>query len=91
MKSPETASGRADEAEGIAAPAETAAGDPRADGLDAALASLTPEQRAIVAMRYLLELTPGEIATELGLPRGTVNSRLRRALDRLAGLLEEPS
>jgi RNA polymerase sigma-70 factor (ECF subfamily) len=37
----------------------------------------------------LLDYTPGEIARLLDLPRGTVNSRLRRALDRLATLLEE--
>jgi RNA polymerase sigma-70 factor (ECF subfamily) len=35
-------------------------------------------------MRYLIECTPGEIAKELGVPRGTVNSRLRRGLDTLA-------
>jgi RNA polymerase sigma-70 factor, ECF subfamily len=40
-------------------------------------------------MRYLLELTPGEIAGALELPRGTVNSRLRRGLDALGGVLEE--
>jgi RNA polymerase sigma-70 factor (ECF subfamily) len=40
-------------------------------------------------LRYLLEYTPGEIADLLDLPRGTVNSRLRRALDRLAELLPE--
>jgi RNA polymerase sigma-70 factor (ECF subfamily) len=57
--------------------------------LIAALAELTPESRAIVALRYLLDLTPGEIAAALGLPRGTVNSRMRRALDRLAELLPE--
>ena len=50
----------------------------------AALARLQPEHRAVVVMRYLLEFTPGEIARELGLPRGTVNSRLRRGLDALA-------
>jgi RNA polymerase sigma-70 factor (ECF subfamily) len=50
----------------------------------AALARLSPEHRAVVVMRYLLELTPGEIARELELPRGTVNSRLRRGLDALA-------
>ena len=50
----------------------------------AALARLQPEHRAVVVMRYLLEFTPGEIADELGLPRGTVNSRLRRGLDALA-------
>jgi RNA polymerase sigma-70 factor (ECF subfamily) len=48
-----------------------------------ALASLTPEHRAVVVLRYVLEYTPGEIAVALELPRGTVNSRLRRALDAL--------
>jgi RNA polymerase sigma-70 factor (ECF subfamily) len=55
----------------------------------AALARLSPEHRAVVVMRYLLELTPGEIASTLDLPRGTVNSRLRRGLDALGGVLEE--
>jgi RNA polymerase sigma-70 factor (ECF subfamily) len=57
----------------------------------AALAALSPEQRAVVVLRYLLEFTPGEIATALDLPRGTVNSRLRRGLDALGGALgDEP-
>jgi RNA polymerase sigma-70 factor, ECF subfamily len=63
------------------------AGDERADVGDemlAALARLPPEQRAVIVMRYLLEFTPGEIADALDLPRGTVNSRLRRGLDTLA-------
>ena len=47
----------------------------------AALAGLPPEQRAAVVLRYLLDYTPGEIAHLLDLPRGTVNSRLRRGLD----------
>lgn len=47
----------------------------------AAIAALPPEQRAVVVLRHLLEYTPGEIAELLGLPRGTVNSRLRRGLD----------
>jgi RNA polymerase sigma-70 factor, ECF subfamily len=54
----------------------------------AALATLDPDQRAAVVLRHLLEYTPGEIAQLLELPRGTVNSRLRRALDRLAAELE---
>ena len=37
----------------------------------------------MIVMRYLLEFTPGEIADALDLPRGTVNSRLRRGLDAL--------
>jgi RNA polymerase sigma-70 factor (ECF subfamily) len=54
-----------------------------------ALASLTPEHRAVVVMRHVLEYTPGEIARALDLPRGTVNSRLRRGLDTLEALLRE--
>ena len=41
------------------------------------------EQRTVVVLRHVLELTPGEIAAVLDLPRGTVNSRLRRGLDAL--------
>ena len=49
----------------------------------AALTLLSPEHRAVIVMRYLLDFTPGEIAEALDLPRGTVNSRLRRGLDAL--------
>jgi len=54
-----------------------------------AVAALDDDQRAVVVLRYLLDYTPGEIARMLELPRGTVNSRLRRALDQLAGPLGE--
>lgn len=54
-----------------------------------ALSGLPPEQRTVVVMRYVLEYTPGEIARALGLPRGTVNSRLRRGLDALESRLRE--
>jgi RNA polymerase sigma-70 factor, ECF subfamily len=73
-------------------PDQTSAGaDPDAysEEVLSALASLTPEHRAVVVMRYVLEYTPGEIARTLELPRGTVNSRLRRALDVLDGQLRE--
>jgi RNA polymerase sigma-70 factor, ECF subfamily len=56
---------------------------PLGDDVAAALRALPPEQRALIVLRYLLEYTPGEIAAMLDLPRGTVNSRLRRGLDRL--------
>jgi RNA polymerase sigma-70 factor, ECF subfamily len=61
---------------------------PYSESVVAALATLSPEHRAVVVLRYLLEYTPGEIAEALDLPRGTVNSRLRRALDRLGKQLE---
>lgn len=53
------------------------------------LAGLSAEHRAVVVLRYLLDYHPGEIARMLELPRGTINSRLRRALDRLSELLGE--
>jgi RNA polymerase sigma-70 factor, ECF subfamily len=59
------------------------------DELVAALQTLAPEHRAVIVLRYLLDFTPGEIAETLGMPRGTVNSRLRRGLDRLSLVLEE--
>jgi RNA polymerase sigma-70 factor (ECF subfamily) len=70
-------------------PAPPARDDLGLGPLGAALGRLSPEHRAVVVMRYLLELTPGEIAETLELPRGTVNSRLRRALDALGVVLEE--
>ena len=48
-----------------------------------ALAALSPDHRAVVVLRYVLDYSPGEIADLLELPRGTVNSRLRRGLDAL--------
>jgi|SRR5687768_3052564 RNA polymerase sigma-70 factor (ECF subfamily) len=60
-----------------------------AEGMAVALADLSPEHRAVIVLRYLLEYTPGEIADLLDLPRGTVNSRLRRGLDQLGERLGE--
>jgi RNA polymerase sigma-70 factor (ECF subfamily) len=61
-----------------------AAPAPERDGSALArIAELPAEHRAVVVLRYVLEYTPGEIAELLDLPRGTVNSRLRRGLDRM--------
>lgn len=49
-----------------------------------ALRLLEPDRRAVIVLRFLLDYTPGEIAGLLDVPRGTVNSRLRRALDELS-------
>jgi RNA polymerase sigma-70 factor, ECF subfamily len=62
---------------------------PYSDEVLEALSALSPEQRTVVVMRYVLEYTPGEIARALQLPRGTVNSRLRRGLDVLESRLRE--
>src|SRR5206468_10787080 len=46
---------------------------------------LSPEHRAVIVLRYLLDYTPGEVAGLLELPRGPVHSRLRCGLDPLKG------
>jgi RNA polymerase sigma-70 factor (ECF subfamily) len=70
---------------------QLAAGADTSSELLGALAALPADQRAVVVLRYLLEYTPGEIAEMLELPRGTVNSRLRRGLDTLGTRLEAES
>lgn len=45
-----------------------------------AIDSLDPEQRDVVNLRFAAELSYAEIAQTLGLPIGTVRSRLHRAL-----------
>jgi RNA polymerase sigma-70 factor, ECF subfamily len=80
------------EVDAAAADAEAPADPPAAplsDDVVAALRELSPEHRAVVALRFLFDYTPGEIARALDMPRGTVNSRLRRALDRLGEVLEQ--
>jgi RNA polymerase sigma-70 factor (ECF subfamily) len=65
-------------------PVEQPAPDVGADTV-ARMQELSPEHRAVIVLRHLLGYTPGEIARLLDLPRGTVNSRLRRGLDQLKG------
>jgi RNA polymerase sigma-70 factor (ECF subfamily) len=48
-----------------------------------AVARLGPPDRLVIAYRYWFDLSEQEMATALGCPRGTVKSRLSRALARL--------
>jgi RNA polymerase sigma factor (sigma-70 family) len=48
-----------------------------------AMSGLRLEDRLIIAYRYWFDLSEGEMAQALGCPRGTVKSRLSRALVRL--------
>ena len=69
-----------------------ASGDPFAptrerEDILRALASLDPDARAIVALRYYLDLTIDQIADRLGTPPGTIKSRLHRALRQLEAVL----
>ena len=52
-----------------------------------ALASLRPDERELLLLHSWAELTDSEIAAALGLPLGTVKSRLSRIRDRLRNRL----
>lgn len=65
-----------DQAEALEAQQET-------DKLGQALAQLPEKQRALIERAFYGDLSHSEIATETGLPLGTIKSRIRLALDRL--------
>jgi RNA polymerase sigma-70 factor (ECF subfamily) len=46
----------------------------------AGLARLTPEQRTVLVLRYYLDLSLPDMSAALGIPIGTVKSRLHRSL-----------
>ena len=71
-------------------PASAVLSQERRAQLALGLSQLSEAHRRVVACRYLLELDEGETATVLGWPRGTVKSRLHRALRQLSELLPHP-
>jgi len=54
-----------------------------------ALTALPPDQQDVVRLSFVHDLAHAEISTKLGIPLGTVKSRLRLAYDRLRPLLED--
>jgi RNA polymerase sigma-70 factor (ECF subfamily) len=60
------------------------------DELGRALESLNPDQRIVIVLRFWADLTVDDIADRLGVPAGTVKSRLHNSLRTLRSTLEEP-
>jgi RNA polymerase sigma-70 factor (ECF subfamily) len=56
--------------------------------LESALRTLLPEQREILLLIALEEMSYDEVAATLGLPLGTVMSRLSRARQKLRAQME---
>jgi RNA polymerase sigma-70 factor (ECF subfamily) len=54
-----------------------------------ALSKLRPEERTLIHLRYVEDLTQGEVAARLGVPEGTVKVRLHRVRARLRGAAAE--
>ena len=57
-------------------------------GVRRALAELPPEQALVLRLSFFEERPHGRIAQELGIPLGTVKSRIRLALTQLRRILE---
>ena len=53
------------------------------EAIGGALATLSADHQIVVALRFYRDLTVEQIATRLGVPPGTVQSRLHYALKRL--------
>jgi RNA polymerase sigma factor (sigma-70 family) len=70
-------------------PADAAVSLERRTELLAAVRALPEQMRLVVTCRYLLDLDEQETAVVLGWPRGTVKSRLHRALGRLRDALPD--
>ena len=56
--------------------------------IESALDTLSPDQRAVVVLRIREGRATAEVAEILGVPQGTVMSRLKRALAKLKEVLE---
>lgn len=55
----------------------------------AAISRLAEQDQRILLLRYALDLSEAELAVTLGIPRGTVKSRLHRALNRLREVMTD--
>ncbi|MFC4008775.1 RNA polymerase sigma factor [Nonomuraea purpurea] len=71
-------------ADGLPGPEELAVGG---DFLEAALSRLPPAQRDVVVLHFLEDRSHQEVAAMLGIPVGTVKSRLHLARTRLREVL----
>jgi RNA polymerase sigma-70 factor (ECF subfamily) len=71
-------------------PVEAAAQGQDQARVAAALHELPPEQRTVVELAYFEGLSQREIADRTGDPLGTVKTRARLALEKLATLLKDP-
>lgn len=58
------------------------------DALGRGFQHLSVDHRAVIVLRYLLDLPPEQVAEALDIPVGTVGSRLSRAMASLRAVLE---
>ena len=80
---------RDEEASDAPDPEEQLSERERRDKVRAALATLPPDQSEVVALSYVEGLSHSEIAERLGLPLGTVKSRMRLAYQKVKEAVED--
>jgi RNA polymerase sigma-70 factor (ECF subfamily) len=78
-----------EEASGETRPDAALAEKERHARVHTALSGLPPEQHEVVVLAYLEGLSHGAIAQRLGLPLGTVKSRMRIAYQKIRAALED--
>jgi RNA polymerase sigma factor (sigma-70 family) len=71
-------------------PEGTVLANERRDVVLGALRRMREEDRLVIAYRYFFDLSEAEMAEALGVARGTVKSRLSRAIGRLRAFMEGP-
>ena len=76
--------------DGAAAPDELL-GIADRDQLDRAFRRLVPEERAVLVLRYFVGYEPSEIAEVLGVPGGTIRSRLHHAIRAMRAAIDADS
>jgi RNA polymerase sigma-70 factor (ECF subfamily) len=70
-------------------PDVVAIADEQAAELLNTLAMMRPDDQQVISLRYFVDLSEAEMAEVLNCPRGTVKSRLSRALSRLRVALND--
>jgi RNA polymerase sigma-70 factor (ECF subfamily) len=73
----------------VPSPEATLLASDRREAVLAALNALSEDHRLVIVCRYFLELSEAETAAALSSRRGTVKSRLSRALEHLRDAMEE--
>lgn len=73
----------ADPAANVAAPGASDASSDRSEAVRAAIASLAPRERDLIALKFYAGLSTAEIATTLGISESNAGTRLHRAVTAL--------